>query len=159
VRLRARIHDPKDVIAGLLFVAIGLATIVGASDYPLGAIRNIGPGYFPILLGVCLALLGAAVAYQGIGRDEAAAAGAVHESDEGLGLRPLIMITLAVVAFGFLVRPLGLAAATVALVVISSLAGRDFSAVRVAVLSVALVTLSWLIFIKLLGLSMTLWPR
>lgn len=65
VSLRGRIHNKKDLAAGLLFVAIGAATIIGASDYPLGTIRSIGPGYFPIMLGIALALLGADVAFQG----------------------------------------------------------------------------------------------
>ena len=66
VSLRAYIRDRKDVAAGLLFAAIGLATAIVASEYPLGTMRSIGPGYFPIMIGIVLALLGAGVAYQGI---------------------------------------------------------------------------------------------
>ena len=51
---------------GFLFVAIGVATVIGAADYPLGTIRNIGPGYYPILLGIALALLGGAIAFKGL---------------------------------------------------------------------------------------------
>ena len=70
------------------------------------------------------------------------------------------MITLAVVAFGVTVRPFGLAAATVALDRRSaSLAGREFASLRVVLLSSGLIALSWLTFIYLLGLPMTLWPR
>lgn len=167
--LQARIHNKKDVAAGLLFVAIGVATAVGASDYPLGAIRNIGPGYFPIMLGIVLALLGAAVASQGIafggavdaatGQDREQDREQDQEDDEGIAIRPLIMITLAVVAFGVMVRPLGLAVATIALVALSSLGGREFGLLKVVLLSVGLIALSWLTFIYLLGLPMTLWPR
>ena len=46
------------------------------------------------------------------------------------------MVVAAVVAFGLLVRPFGLGAAIVALIVISSFAGRDFSIVRVALLCI-----------------------
>ena len=103
--LRARIHNKKNVAAGLLFAAIGLATIVGASDYPLGTMRSIGPGYFPIMIGIVLALLGAGVAFQGMsfsGMADARPVLAKHdqEDDDGIAIRPLIMITLAVVAFG-----------------------------------------------------------
>lgn len=151
--LRARIHSPQDVAAGLLFVAIGIATVVAALDYPMGTVRRFGPGYFPVLLGVLLALLGAAVAIKGI---------AVRIEDaEPIGpwaLRPLILIAAAVIAFALLVRPLGLTVATVALVVISSLAGGRFSLKRVIALSVALVALSAAIFIFTLGLPFNLWP-
>jgi hypothetical protein len=138
-------------VAGLLFVAIGVVTIVAASDYPLGTIRNIGAGYFPIMLGVILVGLGGAIAIKGL----APAA----EPIEGIALRPLFMVTAAVVAFALLVRPLGLAIATLALVAISSLAGRGFGVVRVLLLTAGLVALCAGIFIYLLGLSFNLWPR
>jgi hypothetical protein len=69
------------------------------------------------------------------------------------------MITLAVVAFGITVRPLGLAVAIIALTTIASLAGREFRLLRVVLLSVGLIALSWVTFIYLLGLPMTLWPH
>jgi hypothetical protein len=165
VSLRARIRDRKNVLAGLLFAGIGLATAVVASEYPLGTMRNIGPGYFPIMIGALLALLGAGVALQGISfgdpmdpAPERAAASAEGD-DGGIAIRPLIMITVAVVAFGLTVRPLGLAVATVALVTLASLAGREFRLLNVVLLSAGLIALSWITFIYLLGLPMTLWPH
>jgi hypothetical protein len=165
VSLRAHIRNKRDVAAGLLFAAIGLATVVGASEYPLGTMRSIGPGYFPIMIGIALALLGAGIAFQSVSfsgtadtttsRDQVQAG----EDDDGIAIRPLIMITLAVVAFGVTVRPLGLATATVVLVTLSSLAGREFGLLKVVLLSVGLIALSWVTFIYLLGLPMTLWPR
>ena len=162
--LRAHIRDRKDVAAGLLFAAIGLATVIVASDYPLGTMRSIGPGYFPIMIGVLLALLGTGVAFQGLSFSGAVdparePTAARAEEDDGIAVRPLIMITLAVVAFGITVRPLGLAVATVALVTLASLAGREFRLLNIVLLSVGLIALSWGTFIYLLGLPMTLWPR
>ena len=152
--LRARIRSPRDVFAGLLFVAIGVATVIGASDYPLGTVRNIGPGYYPILLGIALVLLGAGITFKGV------TLSAEPSDDEGgFAIRPLVMVVAAVAAFGLLVRPFGLGVAIVALVVISSFAGRDFSIVRVVLICATMVALSWLVFIYLLGLSMSMWPR
>jgi hypothetical protein len=115
------------------------------------------------MFGVLLALLGAGVAYQGItfrgAVDPAGEHAARAEEDDGIAVRPLIMITLAVVAFGITVRPLGLAVATVTLVTLASLAGREFRLLNIALLSVGLIALSWITFIYLLGLPMTLWPR
>jgi hypothetical protein len=153
VSLRARIRNPQDVAAGLLFAAIGIATVVAALDYPMGTMRRFGPGYFPMLLGGLLVLLGAAIALKGI---------LVRSEDaEPIGpwaLRPLIVIAAAVVAFALLVRPLGLAVATVVLVAMSSLAASGFNLMRVIVLSIALIALSAAIFIFTLGLPFTLWP-
>jgi hypothetical protein len=153
VNWRARIRNPQDVAAGLLFAAIGIATVVAAIEYPMGTVRRFGPGYFPVLLGGLLALLGAAIAIKGVAiRPEGA------EPIGPWALRPLILIGAAVVAFALLVRPLGLAAATVTLVTVTSLAGAGFSLKRVVVLSVALTALAAAIFIYTLGLPFTLWP-
>ncbi len=164
VRLRAHIRDRKDVFAGLLFAAIGLTTVIVASEYPLGTMRSIGPGYFPIMIGVLLALLGAGVVYQGVSFSAAGDPAGEHtaasaEEDDGIAVRPLIMITLAVVAVGRTLRPRGLAVATVTLVTLASLAGREFRLLNIVLLSVGLIALSWITFIYLLGLPMTLWPR
>ncbi len=152
------------MFAGLLFAAIGLTTAIVASEYPLGTMRSIGPGYFPIMIGVLLALLGTGVAFQGMSFSGAVDPAGQHtearaEQDDGIAVRPLIMITVAVVAFGLMVRPLGLAVATVTLVTLASLAGREFRLLRVVSLSAGLIALSWITFIYLLGLPMTLWPR
>jgi hypothetical protein len=155
-RARLWIGNPRDFLAGLLFIAIGVATAIGASDYPLGTIRNIGAGYYPILIGIVLALLGAAIAFQGL---KSASDSTPAAEDGGFALRPLIFVIAAVVTFGFLVRPFGLAAAIVALIVISSFAGRDISVVRMVLLCAGMVAASWLVFIWLLGLNMSLWPR
>jgi hypothetical protein len=150
VNVRARIRNKQDVLAGLLFAAIGAVTVIAALDYPFGTSRNIGPGYFPVMLGCVLVLLGGAIAFKGLAL--------TAEPVGALAVRPLILVTAAVVAFGLLIRPTGLAVATVALVVISSLAGREFSLLRVVLLSIGLVALSAGIFIYLLGLPMSLWP-
>jgi Tripartite tricarboxylate transporter TctB family len=165
VNLRVRIHSRNDVAAGALFAAIGIATIALAAEYPLGTMRSIGPGYFPILIGGVLALLGAAIGFQGLAFGSTADAPATQslkraeDDHHGIAVRPLIMITLAVVVFGVTVRPLGLAIATIVLVALSSLAGPEFGLRRVILLSAGLIVLSWATFIYLLGLPMTLWPR
>lgn len=149
--MRLHIRNSQDLWAGILFMAIGAVTAAAALDYPLGATRNIGPGYFPVLLGGILIVIGAAVAVKGLRADA-----------EPLGswaIRPLILITAAVVVFALLVRPLGLAVATLSLVAISSLAGAGFSLVRVLVLSAALVMLAAIIFIYLLSLPFSLLPQ
>jgi hypothetical protein len=150
--LRARIASPRDVIAGLLFVAIGIAAgVEAATEYPLGTIRNIGPGYYPILLGIALVLLGGAIAIKGLTINSDLA------DESGFAIRPLVMVVAAVAAFGLLVRPFGLGPAIVALIVISSFAGRDLSVIRMTLLCVGMVILSWLVFIQILGLNMIMW--
>ena len=60
------IRHPKDFFAGVLFVAVGIAAIVIAANYPLGTAARMGPGYFPRILGILLILLGCALALRAL---------------------------------------------------------------------------------------------
>ena len=53
------IKSQKDFFAGLLFLVLGVAFALGAQTYNVGTGARMGPGYFPLMLGVVLALLGA----------------------------------------------------------------------------------------------------
>ena len=55
------IRHPKDFVAGLIFLAFGIAAIALSSGYPLGTAARMGPGYFPRILGILLVVLGAAL--------------------------------------------------------------------------------------------------
>jgi hypothetical protein len=50
-----------DYAAGSLVVAIGGSVVVLCSDYRMGSLTSMGPGFFPTLLGVILILLGLAL--------------------------------------------------------------------------------------------------
>ncbi|MDP1968647.1 MAG: tripartite tricarboxylate transporter TctB family protein, partial [Burkholderiaceae bacterium] len=61
------IKNHKDFFAGLMFCAIGLAFAIGATNYKIGEGARMGPGYFPIMLGVILALIGVVILLTGLG--------------------------------------------------------------------------------------------
>ncbi len=50
--------DRKDFLGGLLILVLGLATGVQASSYDIGSLRRMGPGFFPLGLGVILGVTG-----------------------------------------------------------------------------------------------------
>ena len=47
------IRGPQDLYSGLLFIAIGAATVLIAVNYQVGQAERMGPGYFPRALGCC----------------------------------------------------------------------------------------------------------
>jgi cytochrome c biogenesis protein CcdA len=53
------VHLHRDVIAGTLFVLIGVFAVLVARAYPAGSAMRMGPGYFPLVLGWLLIVLGA----------------------------------------------------------------------------------------------------
>ena len=71
----------------------------------------------------------------------------------------LVLITAATVAYGYLMKPLGLVLATAALVFISAFGGHEFKWREVSVLYLILIIFSVLVFVKGLTLPFPLWPE
>jgi hypothetical protein len=74
------------------------------------------------------------------------------------GPKSLFVVLMAVAAFGYLLRPMGLVVATLVLVVGSAYGGHEFKLKESTILGVALAVFVVLVFIKGLGLSMNVWP-
>lgn len=74
------------------------------------------------------------------------------------GERSLWVVLFSVVVFGYVLKPLGLVAATVLLVFISAWGGHEFKPKEVTILAIALAVFSVLSFVKGLGLPMNIWP-
>jgi len=51
-------NSPKDLLAGLIYIVVGAAAFVMAHAYRMGTPLQMGPGFFPALVGVVLILLG-----------------------------------------------------------------------------------------------------
>jgi hypothetical protein len=127
-RMKPDLRNNKDFLAGLLFLAFGVLTVFFARDYPIGLTARMGPGYFPTVLGGILCLFGAYVMIRGI-RSGVPVQGT-------WGWRPLGMITLSIVIFGFTMERLGLVPALMLLFFIAALAGREFRFKEVLLLAV-----------------------
>src|SRR5690349_8845066 len=54
-----KIRAEKDFWSGVMFLGFALVATVAARGYSMGSGGKMGPGYFPMLLGVALAGLGA----------------------------------------------------------------------------------------------------
>jgi len=146
-----RIKSPKDFWAGLMFIGVGLFFIAWAlTHYQMGTSVRMGPAYFPVLLGGLLAFLGALVLFEAFAME--------GPKVPRFSFRPLILISVACVAYGYLMKPLGLVGATAALVIISAYGGHEFKWKEVIILAVALIVFSVLVFVKGLTLPFPLWP-
>jgi hypothetical protein len=136
----------QDVLSGALFIAVGAAGLWIGQDYQMGNAFRMGPGYFPRLLCGLLVLIGMIVAIKGI------IAGG--ERPEPLHLRPMIMVTIAVLAFAGLIGNVGLLPAAAAVVFIGMLGGPEFRFGEGLVMAVLLTAAAIGIF--KFGLSMTM---
>jgi len=144
------IRNPRDFYAGLLFVAFGLAAFVMAQSYAVGTAARMGPGYFPRLLGVLLVGLGAVQCLFGL-RGRAQPGPDWH-------WRPLFIL-LASVALFILITPwLGLVVAGLALVFVSSVAGREFRWREALIVGGVQGVAAAALFVYGLGLPLPVWP-
>jgi len=146
-----RIKSPKNFWAGLMFIVFGLFFMIGAGNYELGSAARMGPAYFPTMLGGLLAVIGGVVFSQSF----VVSGGKVA----GISLRLLFFITVALLLFGYLLKPIGLVLALALLVIVSAFAGHEFKWREVLVLALALILLSVLVFVKGLGQPFPLWPK
>jgi putative tricarboxylic transport membrane protein len=102
------------------------------------------------------------VRLMGLSSDWGIIAGSLIVTILTIWLRPdakaLVLISAACVAYGYLMKPLGLVGATAALVFISAFGGHEFKWKEVAILYVALIVFSYLVFVKGLTLPFPIWP-
>ena len=147
-----KIKSPKDFWAGLMFLGFGLFFAIWATfNYQMGTAVRMGPAYFPVVLGGLLAVLGLIV-FVGSFAIEGPPVPA-------FSYRPLILISVGCVLYGYLMKPLGLVGATAALVYVSALGGHEFNWKEVTVLYIILIAFSWLVFVKGLTLPFPVWPE
>ena len=108
------IRRPKDLATGVILGLVGLGVmLVSARDYAIGSLRNMGPGFFPLVLGGLLLLFGLIIALTSL-------AGARDAGGGRLALRPLVFVLGGTIAFGLLLQPLGVVLAIMAAVLISA---------------------------------------
>lgn len=155
------IKSQKDFFSGLMFSAVGIGFAVGATEYTVGQASRMGPGYFPLILGVILTILGAIIAIKAM-----TTGGPDGDKIGKWAWKPLCFVIAANLAFGALLGGLpsigipsfGLILAIFALVIIASFAGDKPKMKEVIVLAAILATGSYLAFVKLLNLQFQVWP-
>lgn len=142
------LHNNRDVLAGLFFMALGAAGFLVALSYPFGNLQEMGPGFFPRVLGVILVSFGIIIFIKGL-RSGIQVEGA-------WGWIPLLMLAAALVAFGWLMAHFGLIPALVALIITSACASKEFRWGETLVLTAVLCLMALAIFVWGLGLPYSL---
>ena len=146
----------KDVLAGLLFVAIAALGLWLSRDYPVGTALRMGTGYVPRLLCWVLLALGACVLLQGlrtVSREQSA------DTAASFAWRPVVFVAASLVLFGLTLERLGLVISILLLVGVGALASRTLSVLETVIAAFVLVALSWGIFIFGLQLTIRVWPE
>ena len=154
-------RSQQDFFAGLLFNVLGGGFAWGATTYQVGKAASMGPGYFPLLLGIVLAIIGGIVMFQAM----------VVETPDGAPIgkwawKPLVFIIAANFLFGILlggwpllgIPAMGLIIAIFVLTFVAAAAGTEFKFIEVLILAILLAALSWFAFVWGLNLQFQVWP-
>lgn len=145
----------RDRAGGILIAALGLATTSGAASYNIGTLSRMGPGYFPLALGVLLTLVGvgifltarAAEPNIAIAEPNAGAAASTGPANrKPRDWRGPLLILLGIFAFIVLGKYGGLLPATFALVFISALGDRGNTLKSAFFLSAAILVVCYVVF-------------
>jgi putative tricarboxylic transport membrane protein len=149
--MAVKIKAPKDFWAGVMFIGcVVFFTIYALMHYQMGTAVRMGPAYFPAVLGGLLAFLGTLTLIESL-----AVSGPPVPK---FAFRPLILISLACVLYGYTMKPLGLLGATALLVFVSAYGGHEFKWKEVIILFLILVVFSVLVFVKGLTLPFPICP-
>ncbi len=142
------IRNPKDFWAGLIYIVIGLGAFYIALDYEMGTAVRMGPGYFPRVLGIVLALIGLAALVRSFLRP--------GEAVGRMAWRAALLVLGATAVFGLLVRGAGLVLSLFVLVLVSACASKQFRLPSTVLLAAGLAVFSALVFLKGLGIPLPL---
>jgi hypothetical protein len=144
------VRSPKDFVAGLMFIAIGVAAIVIASNYTLGTAARMGPGYFPRILGILMIALGSVLALRSL---------RLHGSPiPGWRWRPVVVVLGSTIVFGLIVNFAGLVLSTILLIVMASAASHEFRPKEAVISGILLAMLAVGVFVIGLKLQIGIWP-
>ncbi len=148
-----KIKSQRDFLSGLMFLVVGIVFAVGATNYSMGTSARPGAGYFPLILSVIMAILGAIVLFKALTIET--------EGGDPIGYiawRPLLVIVGSIAVFGLALPRLGMIATVPLLIVMVSFAGDEFKWKGVIVASIVLTAFAWFVFVWGLKLTIPLWP-
>ena len=137
--MKTPLQHNRDFLAGMLFLLIGGIGFYVALSYPFGSLQRMGPGYFPRVLSGILIAFGLVTLFRGLKSGE--------RVQGTWGWFPLLMLTVGLVAFGFLMEHVGMLPALVVMFFTAAYAGKEARFIEVLGLTVVMCIAATAIFI------------
>lgn len=146
--MKSPFYRTSDGQSGIFFTGFGAFLAWQSLQYPLGRAAQMGPGYFPLVIGCLLVVVGLIVIAKAILADA--------PRTTPFDWRAAAIVTIAIIASAFLLLTAGLLVAIPVLVVVSSLAARELHWGTTILTTIVLTAMAWLVFIVGLGLRIPL---
>ena len=144
----------QDIIGGGFLTAIGLFVAWYAQRYELGRLGQMGPGFFPVVLGIALTALGLMIAVPAWFRSDLRSGGWPT-----VRWRSAMLVVGSVVLFAMALEPLGVILSTSGAVGVSSAAARDMTWKGRIKLAAAVSAIAYAIFVAGLKMPLSALPR
>ncbi|WP_061931140.1 tripartite tricarboxylate transporter TctB family protein [Aureimonas sp. AU22] len=141
------VKSHRDLIAGLIFVAIAAGFAFEASNYDMGRAIRMGPGFIPMTLAILLAILGIAIIVSGMKKDE-------RVERTPVPWKGILLILAALVIFGEFGSLLGLVPVVFIGTAIVALASARNTVVSALSIALCMSALCWLVFKVGLGITL-----
>ncbi|NPT36465.1 tripartite tricarboxylate transporter TctB family protein [Paraburkholderia xenovorans] len=132
----------RDYYGGALMLLVGLAAAFQGSRYGIGSMTHMKAGFYPVVLGVILAILGVIIA----GSATRVPSGDTEDEAQPSEWRGWICIVSSTLAFLLLGKFGGLLPASFAIVFISALGDRDNSVRAALIVATAISAVSVVLF-------------
>jgi hypothetical protein len=132
------------LLPALALLCVGLASAWIGSGYDIGTLTAMGPGFLPVVLGLCLALLAALLLWLERPSD----------LELKLPLRPVICISAGILSWVLLADRVGFFPAGLAQVLLSSFALPQQKWLTVGIIAVVLNIAAYALFVMVLGLPL-----
>ena|SRR4249920_807323 len=143
----------RDLAFGGLMMLLALFALWESRNYEMGTADQMSTGYMPRLISMLLLSVGAMIGIRAFWQ------GVVAELEPHHWLRPLVAISASLLAFMLVLGRLGLVVSSITLVLISGLASRETRPVSLVIWAVVLAAGSAAVFVYLIGLPISLWPK
>ena len=146
-----RIKNLNLVLTGSFLILVALLSFHLASPLAINTTdEGMGPGYVPRMFAIAQLVLGALLVFNGFLQ--------AGDATEPWHLRPLVLVLGSVGFFAVSIERMGLIVSVTGLVLISCAAHRGTTWREALVLAAGSSIFSAVLFIKLLGLSIAMWP-
>lgn len=142
--------DRPDLLTAAIFTGFGALGLWLARGLEAGTVAQMGAAYLPRVVCILLIGVGLVIGIAALRREA--------QAIEPIRLRPLAVITLAIVGFAFAATHLGFVLAALWLIIAGSLADPGGKWRTVLLLAGGLTAFGALVFVKGLGVQVPLWP-
>ncbi len=144
-----RVKSPQDLGAAIVFIVIGLAGLLLGKDLTYGTTSQMGPGFFTTWLSFLVIIIGVGVGVKALATE--------GPPIERLQVRPILLIVIAIVVFGFLINTVGLALSAGLMTIFAAYARRSVKVTETVLLAVGLALFSVVLFVYTLGQAVPPW--